>query len=246
MPHYITTPEGRKIAYDFIDGKQPGVVFLGGYMSDMGATKATYLYNWAKECGRAYVRFDYSGHGASSGEFIDGTISDWAADARVVFSKLCQGPQILVGSSMGGWIALLLARQMTSRIAAIVTIAGAPDFTEECMWNSFDQKTRETLMREGQIVMQCDYDDDYVITRKIIEDGRKNFVLRNALKCPFPVRILHGSADKDVPPFIAERLFYHLEGDDIRMHLIKGADHRFSSPSNLAFLRRELEDLCSA
>jgi pimeloyl-ACP methyl ester carboxylesterase len=190
---------GRRLAYHALPGRGPGVVFLGGFRSDMGGTKALALEDWARARGRAFVRFDYSGHGESSGDFLDGCIGDWAADARAVLEALTEGPQVLVGSSMGGWIALLLARAQPERIAALVGIAAAPDFTEDSMWAGFDATQRAALERVGYVDLPSDYSDEpYRITRHLIEEGRTSLVLRSPLDLPFPVRLLQGTDDTDV------------------------------------------------
>lgn len=242
--HQLHTPQGRRIAYHRAIGRSPGVVFLGGFRSDMTGSKAVHLEAWAAAQGRAFLRFDYSGHGASSGEFSQGCIGDWAEDARAAIEALTEGPQILVGSSMGGWISLLMARHIPHRIKALIGIAAAPDFTEDSMWESFSPAQRATLMQTGAISLPSDYSSEpYHITRKLIEDGRQHLVLRSALTLPFPVRLLQGSADRDVPVTVAMRLFEHAEGPDFRVTLVKGADHRFSTPDCLAIIVAALEDL---
>ena len=228
------TEQGRQIAYELTAGAAPGVVFLGGFRSDMTGTKARFLQDWAVAEGRAFLRFDYSGHGQSSGNFLDGAIGDWVEDARAAVETLTTGPQILVGSSMGGWIALLLARAIPARIAGLVGVAAAPDFTEDGMWTGFSAGQRAELMQTGQLATPSDYSaDPYVITRRLIEDGRARLVLRTPLDLPFPVRLLQGSADVDVPPSVALRLFDHATCPDMRLTLVKGADHRFSTPACL-------------
>jgi pimeloyl-ACP methyl ester carboxylesterase len=245
---FLTTPQGRQIAYHQRPAagpeKGPGIVFLGGFRSDMTGTKAVYLEDWARAAGRAFLRFDYSGHGQSSGDFLDGGIGDWAADARAALEGLTTGPQILVGSSMGGWISLLLARAMPERVAGLVTIAAAPDFTEDSMWAGFDADQRATLLQMGQVSLPSDYSDEpYIITRKLIEDGRENLVLRTPLPLPFPTRFLQGTADVDVPVSVALKLLDHVNGEDIRLSLVKGADHRFSSPDCLAMIAAAISDI---
>jgi pimeloyl-ACP methyl ester carboxylesterase len=244
MPDMLTTPQGRRIAHHRLPGKGPGVVFLGGFRSDMTGTKALDLQSWAEATGRAFVRFDYSGHGQSDGRFADLTVSDWLADAIGVLDALTEGPQVLVGSSMGGWIALLLARVRPDRIAGLVGIAAAPDFTEDLMWDGWDAATRARLMAEGRIEEPSDYSPaPYVITRALIEDGRRNLVLRDPLELPFPVRLVHGTADADVPEAHALRLFRHATGPDIRLTLLKGADHRMSDPGSLALIRAAVAEV---
>lgn len=241
-PHFLETETGRKIAYHKTEGKGPGVVFLGGFKSDMGGTKAVYLEDWAKRTGRAFLRFDYSGHGESSGAFTDGSIGDWAADAQAAISALTDGPQVLIGSSMGGWIALLVARAMPEKVSGLVGIAAAPDFTEDSMWNGFDAEQKATMAANGRLELPSDYDDGpYVITQKLIDNGRENLVLRSPLALPFSTRFLHGTADEDVDISVAMRLLDHVEGDDVRLTLVKGVDHRFSTPECLNLIVKTCE-----
>ncbi|MCU9847640.1 alpha/beta hydrolase [Defluviimonas sp. WL0024] len=237
MSEFLTTPEGRRIAYDRIGGRTPGVVFLGGFKSDKEGTKALALEAWAKAAGRAFLRLDYSGHGQSSGEFLDGAIGDWFEDARAAITALTEGPQVLVGSSMGGWIALLMAREMPEKVAGLVTIAAAPDFTEDGMWGAFSEDQRRELMEAGRVALPSDYSDEpYIITRRLIEEGRGRLVLRRPLDLPFPVRMLQGTEDADVPLAVAVRLIEHVMGPDIRLIVVKGADHRFSTPDCLKLI----------
>jgi len=241
MSDFLVTPEGRRIAHDRTAGEGPGVVFLGGFRSDKEGTKALALEAWARRQGRAFLRFDYSGHGASSGRFTDGAIGDWFEDARAAIVGLTEGPQVLVGSSMGGWIALLLAREHPQKVAGLVTIAAAPDFTES-LWAEFSDKERRVLMAEGRVTRPSDYSDQpYVITRHLIEEGRARLVLRSPLALPFPVRLLQGTEDGEVPAAVALQLLDHADGPDMRLTLVKGADHRFSSPGCLALIIRSVE-----
>lgn len=227
-------PDGRRLAYRRTEGAGPGIVFLGGFMSDMEGTKAVDLERRAVAAGRAFLRFDYSGHGSSSGTFEAGSIGDWAADAAAVIEALTEGPQVLVGSSMGGWISLLLAKRIPARIAGLVGIAAAPDFTEDSMWAGFDAETRARLMREGRVVLPSEYSPEgYPITRRLIEDGRDQLVLRDPLALNFPVRLVHGTADADVKMSVPLRILEHASGGDIRLCFVKGADHRFSEPEQL-------------
>lgn len=247
MTDSFTTLQGRSIAYVRTPGQGPGVVFLGGFMSDMTGTKAQFLQDWAQMQGRAFLRFDYSGHGQSSGAFEDGCIGDWAEDALAVINALTEGPQVLVGSSMGGWISLLVAKAIPERISGMVGIAPAPDFTEDSMWSGFDEAQRAALMRDGQITVPSDYSPDgYPITRRLIEDGRRHLVLRAPLSLPFPLRILQGTADTDVPPSVALRLMDHADCPDLRLTLVKGADHRFSTPDCLAMIAASVENVSGA
>ncbi len=210
----------------------------------MTGTKAVFLEDWARATGRAFLRFDYTGHGASSGAFEDGCIGDWVRDAAEIIAALTEGPQILVGSSMGGWIALRLAQTQAVEIAGVVGIAAAPDFTEDSMWAEADEAQRAALVRDGRIELPTEYDDiPYVITRKLIEDGRKNLVLRAPLELPFPVRLLHGTADADVKMSVPLTLLEHASGPDIRLTLVKGADHRFSTPDCLDQIVAAVEEV---
>jgi pimeloyl-ACP methyl ester carboxylesterase len=245
---FLTTPQGRQIAYHLTPvrgpGPRPGVVFLGGFRSDMTGTKAVFLEAWAQSAGQAFLRFDYSGHGQSSGAFSDGAIGDWFEDALAVLQALTHGPQILVGSSMGGWIALLLARAVPDRIAGLVGIAAAPDFTEDSMWAGFTSAQQREMAQTGQVALPSDYSDDpSIITRRLIDEGRTRLVLRDALDLPFPVRLLQGTADADVSQSVALRLLDHANGPDIRLTLCKGADHRFSSPDCLGLIAQTVADL---
>lgn len=241
----LTTPEGRDIAYRKTDGAGPTVIFLGGFKSDMEGTKAIHLEDWAKRTDRAFVRFDYSGHGISGGDFADGAIGDWFEDACAVLATI-EGPLVLVGSSMGGWISLLVSRAMPERIAGLVTIAAAPDFTEDSMWGGFDSGQRAALMDEGRIYLPSDYGEPYLITRRLIEEGRDRLVLRDSLALPFPVRFLQGTADEDVEMSVALRLLDHAEGPDMRLTLVDGADHRFSTPECLTLIERSVQDVLGA
>jgi pimeloyl-ACP methyl ester carboxylesterase len=243
-PAFLDTPQGRRIACHRTPGQGPGVVFLGGFRSDMEGTKALHLEAWAQARGRAFLRLDYSGHGQSSGDFEDGCIGDWAEDAQAAIAALTEGPQVLVGSSMGGWMALLAARAMPERLAGLVGIAAAPDFTEDGMWTQFTEAERQALERYGRLEQPSEYSDEpYVITRRLIEDGRRHLVLRSPLHLPGPVRLLQGTADADVPLSVALRLLDHATGDDIRLTLVKGADHRFSEPDCLALIVSTLEEV---
>jgi len=240
---HLDTPQGRRIAYHATAGAGPGVVFLGGFRSDMTGTKAVHLEAWARRSGRAFLRLDYSGHGASSGTFEEGCISDWAEDAMAAIAALTGGAQILVGSSMGGWIALLVARAMPAKVAGLVTVAAAPDFTEDGLWAGLSEAEQQQLMETGGLRMPSDYGDPYTLTRRLIEDGRANLVLRSPLSLPVPVRCLQGTADADVPVATALRLLEHAEAGDMHLRLVKGADHRFSTPDCLALIEAAIDEV---
>ncbi|MEL6915647.1 MAG: alpha/beta hydrolase [Pseudomonadota bacterium] len=235
-PQYLETPEGRRIAYHRSPGRGPGIVFLGGFASDMTGSKATHLEAWCAAEGRAFLRFDYSGHGASSGRFEDGAIGDWAADAEAAITALTDGPQVLIGSSMGGWISLLMTRRLGAKVAGLVTIAAAPDFTEDGYWAEFSDDERAALMADGQIAVPSEYGDPYIITRRLIEDGRAHLLLREPLELTLPTRMLQGTADTVVPLARAVKILEHVTGEDIRFVALKGADHSFSSQPALKVL----------
>jgi len=213
----------------------------------MNGTKALFLEQWAHKTGRGFLRFDYSGHGESGGLFDDGCIGDWATDSINAIAAMTTGRVILVGSSMGGWISLLVARALPQRIAGLVGIAAAPDFTADGIWNDLSEDQRQTLQDEGQVALPSAYSDaPYVITRRLIEDGRAHLVLRAPLDLPFPVRLLQGTFDSDVDVSVALRLLDHASGDDIRLTLVKGADHRFSSAANLRLIRKAIHSVTMA
>lgn len=230
----------QALAYRQQEGDGPGVVFLGGFHSDMTGSKAEYLAGWCAARGRAFLRFDYSGHGVSGGSFAEGTIGQWLADAELVLTSLTAGPQILVGSSMGGWIALLLALRHPERLAGLIGIAAAPDFTEDLMWAQFPTAIRAQIEHDGMWLRPSEYGEPYPITRQLIEDGRRHLVLRAPLPLEAPVRLLHGQADPDVPWQLSLTIAETLTSRDVAVTLIKDGDHRLSTPENLALLGRTL------
>jgi pimeloyl-ACP methyl ester carboxylesterase len=235
---YLETAQGRRLAYVKSEGQGPTIIFLSGLKSDMEGTKAVALEAWARSQGRAFVRFDYSGHGLSSGEFAQGSIGDWHEDTLEIVDKVIDGPVVGVGSSMGGWQSLLLARARPERLTGLVTIAAAPDFTQDGYWEGFSDDQKEQLESEGFVTLPSDYDEDYIITKRLIEDGRAHLVLRSPLALDIPTRFLQGSEDTAVPTSQAVKLFEHVSGDDIRLMLIKGADHRFSTPECLRTIEK--------
>ena len=243
---FFDTPQRRRLAYHLTPGKGPVIVFLGRLRSDMEGTKALHLEAWAKNRGRAFLRFDYSGHGQSSGRFEDGAIGDWAEDSFEIISALTEGPVVPVGSSMGGWQALLLARRMAARISGMVTIAAAPDFTEDGYWANFSDAQKAQLDAQGQVELPSDYMEPYVITKRMIEDGRRQLVLRAPLRLDFPVRCLQGTADTAVSIETAIRLLNHASSPDMRLTLVKDADHRFSDGPCLELIEKALEEVLAA
>ena len=220
----------------------PGLFWLGGFNSDMRGTKALALDAWAMEHGRACIRFDYSGHGESGGAFIDGTIGRWLEESVAVFERFCRGPQVVIGSSMGGWMALLLARAIARReakqatLAGLVLIAPAPDFTEQLMWNSFPDEVREEIRTKGVWMRPSEYGDGtpYPITRALIEEGRNHLLLGSAIEVGCPVRILQGAQDPDVPWQHAFALAHRLPAEDVVLTMIQDGDHRLSRPQDIA------------
>lgn len=243
-PRYLTRPDGARIAYHRTDGKTPWVVFMTGFRSDMTGGKALALEAHCRARGQAFLRFDYTGHGASSGQFTDGTIGQWAADARAVVEELTVGPLVLIGSSMGGWIMLLTARALKHRIAGLIGIAAAPDFTEDLMWPAMSEPARAALARDGVIYEPSQYDPEPTpITKRLIEGGRDHLVLRAPLDLDCPVRLIHGMKDPDVPYELAFRIAATLTAADVELILVKSGDHRLSEPHDLARLTRTLDGL---
>jgi pimeloyl-ACP methyl ester carboxylesterase len=230
----------RRIAVRARRGDLPGLFWLGGFKSDMAGTKALALDAWAAERGRACLRFDYSGHGISGGEFTDGTIGRWLEESLAVFDAFCEGPQVVIGSSMGCWIALLLARALAGRassratLAGLVLIAPSPDFTEELMWKNFSPEARRAIETEGVWLRPSDYGDPYPITRNLIEDGRNHLLLGGSISTGCPVRILQGAQDADVPWRHAFALTERLPSDDVVLTMIRDGDHRLSRPQDIA------------
>lgn len=241
-PEFLDGPHGR-IAYRRRDGTGPGLIWLGGFRSDMLGTKASFLDDWAKEQGRAFLRFDYSGHGESDGAFEDGCIGEWTGDAIAAFDALATGPQILVGSSMGAWVATLLAKQRREKIVGIVCIAPAPDFTELLMWPSLDDDQRNTIIQTGRLEQPSDYaDEPEIITKKLFEDGRHQLVMTDPIPIECPVRILQGMKDDAVPYQHALKYAELLASQDVQIQLTKNGDHRLSESADLERLRAVLSE----
>ena len=243
VTEFLDTAQGRRLAYHKSEGAGPTVVFLGGLKSDMEGTKAVHLEAWAQARGQAFLRFDYSGHGESSGTFEDGCIGDWHEDTVAAVKTLTEGPLIVVGSSMGGWQALLLAKAMPERIAGMVTIAAAPDFTEDGYWASFSDAQKAALDTVGHVELPSDYMEPYIVTKRMIADGRTRLVLHDTLDLPFPVRFLQGTADAAVSTETAVRLLDHATGPDMRLLLVKDADHRFSDGPCLGVIEQAILDV---
>jgi pimeloyl-ACP methyl ester carboxylesterase len=237
---------GGHIAYRRRDGIEPGLMFLGGFRSDMSGTKATALDDFAAATGRAYTRFDYRGHGASSGRFEELALGDWIADGLEVLDRVAEGPQILIGSSMGAWVALHLALLRPGRMAGLVTMAAAPDFTEELIWARLDEGQRERMRREGRIERPSAYaPEPDILTLRLIEDGRSHLLLGRPIALPCPARLIHGTADADVPWVFSLRLLDRLQSADARLTLIKDGDHRLSEPPQIEAMLAAVSELAA-
>jgi len=235
--------DGVALAWVRTPGREPTTVFLPGYMSDMAGTKAMLTEAFCRERGLACLRLDYSGHGASDGAFTDGTVGRWTDDALALIDAQTEGKLVLVGSSMGGWIALLAAVARTARVAGLIGIAAAPDFTEELMWQAMMPDERVRLERDGVLHIPSQYGDSTPVTAALIADGRRRLLLDRPIALNCPVRLLHGQRDPDVPWETSMRLAERLQSDDVEVTLVKEGDHRLSRPSDLALLRRTLGGL---
>lgn len=228
---------------------KPGVVWLGGFKSDMLSTKAERIANWAAANGRAFLRFDYSGHGESAGRFEDGTIGAWSAQSLAMIRRLTRGPQILVGSSMGGWIALLVARELArmgeaERLAGMVLIAPAVDFTQALMWPQLPESARRDIAEKGVWMRPTQYaPEPYPVTRALFEDGRNHLLFDAPIRSHCPVHILQGMQDPDVPWKHAMKLVEHLGEDPVALTLIKDGDHRLSREEDIARLLAAIEGI---
>lgn len=244
QPAYLQPPAGPKLAYLASPGRSPAVVFLPGFMSDMSGAKAAALSQFCADRGQAFLRFDYRGHGASEGNFDDSGIDDWLQDALTVIDDLTDGPVILVGSSMGGWLAILAALAREQRVAGVIGIAAAPDFTEDLIWRQLSATEQKTMMEEGAVLQPSEYGEKpYRFSRKLIEDGRKHLLLDRAIPLQCPVRLLHGMADPDVPFATALHIAEKLDTADVAVCLIKDGDHRLSRDADLGRLCQMVAEL---
>jgi len=243
---FLTRPDGARLAWRRVAGRGPTVVWLGGFKSDMAGTKAQALADWALAAGRAYVRFDYFGHGESSGDFRQGTVTRWREDALAVLDDLASGDLVLVGSSMGGWIACLAAMAVPARVAAMVLIAPAPDFTERLMGPEIPPAGHAALAADGVWLRPSEYGDPYPITRALLEDGARWSILGGEpVPIEVPVRILQGAEDPDVPWRHALELAQSLRSSDVVFTLVKDGDHRLSRPQDIARLIAAVEEVSS-
>jgi pimeloyl-ACP methyl ester carboxylesterase len=253
-PKFISVGTGnavRRIAVRSRGGAAPGLFWLGGFRSDMRGTKAEALDRWARDQGRAMVRFDYSGHGESEGSFAEGTIGRWLEESMAVLDGFCRGPQVLIGSSMGGWLALLMARELTRRgrpsaaaISSMVLIAPAVDFTEELMWKRFPPEVKQEIERNGVWARPSQYSaEPYHITRSLLEEGRRHLLLGGMIETGCPIRILQGVRDADVPWRHAIELTSRYAQDDVVLTLVKDGDHRLSCPEDIERLIAAVAEL---
>ncbi|MDR3436978.1 alpha/beta hydrolase [Telmatospirillum sp.] len=240
----LARADGSTIAYNRLTGKNPGIVFLHGFRSDRTGNKAMALEAFCRSRGQAFVRFDAMGHGESSGHFEDGSIGRWADDAVAVLDALTEGPQILVGSSMGGWLMLLAALERRSRIAGLLGLAAAPDFTEELIFAALSDQQKQTLLRHGSVMVdEGDGMEPYSVTRRLIEDGRQHLLLQAPINLTCPIRLIHGQRDDSVPWRTALRLQADLASDDVAVTLVKSSGHRLSEAADLERMTAVLEAL---
>ncbi|MBV6633216.1 MAG: alpha/beta hydrolase [Alphaproteobacteria bacterium] len=247
-PEFLSLPDGRKIAYHrtVAPGAEAGpwAVFLGGFRSDMTGTKATFFEDECRRAGVSFLRFDYTGHGESSGDFAEGCIGDWTQDAIDAVDHLTEGKLILIGSSMGGWIMLNVALARLDRLAAIMGLASAPDFTEDLMFASMTAEEKEALKRDGRIEQPNDYSDEpYLITNHLIEEGRNHLRLREPMPIDVPIRLVHGMRDTDVPWCLSSKIMDLVSSEDAELLLLKNGDHRLSDPYCLSRLSQVIGPL---
>ena len=242
---FLTRQDGNRLAYNRVEASNPagapGVIFLGGLMSDKEGSKALALERWAQQQGRAFVRFDYFGHGQSSGDFVQSTIGRWRDDAVAVLEQLSDGPQVLVGSSMGGWIALLLALAQPERVAGLIGIAAAPDFTTRLMWPSLEPGLQQLMQEKGVADVPSDYGAPYPIAMQLIEESRQHLLLDDRIALACPVHLLQGQQDQDVPWRHALALLDALDAPSARLTLIKEGDHRLSRDPDIALLLESVQ-----
>lgn len=244
QPSKLTLSNGDVLAYHKTEGTQPGVVFLGGFRSDMTGTKATALEAHCKKLGLQFIRFDYRGHGESSRKFEECLLGDWRKDVSAVLDELCTGPQILVGSSMGGWLMLLAALDRPQKVAGLVGIAAAPDFTEHLLLDTFSPEQMETLRNKGQVEVPNCYDEaPYIITYDFIAESGEHLVLDNEIPITCPVHLIHGLQDEDVPWEFSVTLNEKLKTKNVRTTLVDDGDHRMSSDKHLRILMKTLDKM---
>lgn len=241
----LRRPNGETVAYHHTPGASPGILFCSGFNSDMQGNKALALDAWCKEQGRQFTRFDYYGHGRSSGDACDGTIGRWRDDALAILDEVTTSPQLVVGSSMGGWIMLLTAVARPSRVMGLVGIAAAPDFTERMRMQRLDKVQLQQLAETGYCDLPNDYDDGepYRISRQLLDEGRNHLLLEAEIPIDAPVRLIHGQCDEDVPWEHSLLLVEKLRSEDVEVQLVKSGDHRLSEPADLRRLMQTIESL---
>ena len=245
-PQTTLTEDGVELAYHHFERQGAHVVFLGGFMSDMSGTKATFLEKAMHELGYGYTRFDYRGHGESVGVFTDATIGLWQSDVLHILDNIVQKPCVLVGSSMGGWMMLLAALARPTQVQALVGIAAAPDFTIRLMWEKMTPQQRHILLEEGVLQVPTEYGfEPYAITRQLIEESKQHVLLDEEIAIECPVRLLHGMKDPDVPCEFAPLIAQQIASEDVEVQLIKSGDHRLSEPSDLNRLQQTIREVCT-
>lgn len=244
---YLICDDGRRLAYQLCEGRGPMIVFLCGHGSDMFGSKAEALADYCLETGHSFLRFDYTGHGLSSGAFLDGTISSWTKDAQDILDKLTDGRVILVGSSLGGWIMLNLAKAAPDKMAGLIGIAAAPDFTESLIWNNLSQSQQEEMAQTGQIALPNPYaDEDVIYPYALITDGRDNLLLDKPLAITCPIILHQGMADHEVPWQTACAIANAVSSQNVQINLVRASGHRFSSDAEIAMIVASLERLLDA
>lgn len=248
-PEFLSLDDGNQLAYVHSKGNEnaPSIIFLGGFMSDMSGTKATALERFCKEKHYSYTRFDYFGHGQSSGKFIDGTIGYWKSNVLSVLDMLPHRKHIVIGSSMGGWLMLLAALARPEKVSALIGVASAPDFTENLIWDVMTDKEKKELTENGIFNQPSDYSESpYPISKQLIEEGRHHLLLNDTIPINCPVRLIHGMKDDDVPYTLSVELTQKLQSDDVQIQLVKRSDHRMSSEEDVALLEKTIETLVYA
>jgi len=246
MPEFLTTSDGQRIAYQKSGGSGPTLIWCGGLKSDMEGSKAVHLHDWAIARGQSFIRFDYFGHGMSSGDFINGTMSRWAEDIGTIQDELCKGPAILIGSSMGGWAALLAALDNPAGVAGLVLINPAPDFTEKLTVAGWTEDQIKALENDGVVYEPSGYDEPYAYSKALIEDGRARQILDEPIKLSCPIRILQGHEDSVVPWEHSKRIIDKLTSKDVTYTLVVGGDHSLSRPSDLKHIEAAILDITNA
>ena len=244
LPSFIELSDNRNIAYHLTEGREPTVVFLGGFRSDMTGTKAVTLETFCHSRGQRFLRFDYTGHGQSSGNFIDGSIGKWKRDAVDMLTQVVKGPCILVGSSMGGWLMLLAALECKEQVLAMVGIASAPDFTKSLIDHELNEDQRREIMAHGVVHIPSCYDaEPFPITRILIEEGRNHLLLVKEIPIDVPTRLIHGLQDEDVPWQVSQELMERLASEDVTLTLVKNGGHRLSEPNQIDIMLQAVKEL---